>query len=216
MIVFTSSLRGIAAGLIAVCAAFSGETPLSQGAPSKGAASLSPGRRIEAPSDQERDGRRRVIWNDNGVWRYDGRTAQGVEREVSEAEGGDYPAATPSDERPADPAYTAPTDRNAHDDYNPGSRQQALGGLAEPYPYQDYFPYLVPYYNFPLQSEEGYYGNPAVYSRDAYSAGYAEGFNSGKYDLLQGNYYNPRQYERSGDPDYFEGFVAGYQDGYRR
>jgi len=46
--------------------------------------------------------------------------------------------------------------------------------------------------------------------------GYSDGFNAGRYDKIQGNYYNPRQYERSGDLDYFEGFVEGYEDGWRR
>lgn len=67
---------------------------------------------------------------------------------------------------------------------------------------------------------QGFYYGAAPYgyynSGNAYDTGYADGFNAGRFDRLQGNLYNPRQYELSGDPDYFSGFVAGYEDGYKR
>jgi len=66
--------------------------------------------------------------------------------------------------------------------------------------------YYYPYgYN---QAPYGYYGS------SSYDVGYSDGFNAGQFDRSQGYLYNPRQYERSGNPEYFEGFVAGYQDGY--
>jgi hypothetical protein len=75
-------------------------------------------------------------------------------------------------------------------------------------PYSGFYPYG--YYG------EGYYNGPPPYNGgSAYDAGYNDGFNAAQFDRSQGNLYNPRQYERSGNPDYFEGFVAGYEDGYR-
>lgn len=210
MMVFMNSLLGIAATLITACIAVSDEAPRTPVA-------THPNGSADRTSQtfQEHSGPGTGIWNDNGIWRYDGREGQ----DAAATEGSRCPERTPAEEQSDDfsPAHIVPPDeRRTQDQYGPEIPLQGYGGLPGPYPYQDYFPYALPYYSFPQQSGEGYYGNPAIYSRDAYAAGYAEGFNSGKYDLIQGNIYNPRQYERSGHPDYFEGFVAGYQDGYRR
>jgi hypothetical protein len=58
----------------------------------------------------------------------------------------------------------------------------------------------------------GYYQEPEY----PYDMGYSDGFSAGRYDHLNGFMYNPRQYERGGNSDYFEGFVAGYRDGWSR
>jgi hypothetical protein len=70
-------------------------------------------------------------------------------------------------------------------------------------------PYYENNYNYP---DNSYNQN----SGDLYDVGYSEGFQAGQYDHLNGFLYNPRQYERGGNPDYFEGFVAGYRDGWTR
>lgn len=87
----------------------------------------------------------------------------------------------------------------------PGGRQEAVPGI----PLSELYPYI--YLNYGQQSPR-----PSNYEGSLYKLGYAEGYDSGLIDRVQGNLYNPRQYERSGDPDYFEGFVAGYRDGFRR
>jgi hypothetical protein len=73
-------------------------------------------------------------------------------------------------------------------------------GYAYPYGYSDnhYYP------------DNGYYQG----QDDPYDIGYSDGYSAGQYDHLNGFIYNPRQYERSDNPDYFEGFVAGYRDGW--
>jgi hypothetical protein len=65
---------------------------------------------------------------------------------------------------------------------------------------------------------QGFYNDaPYGYSYSSpHDAGYSDGMNAGQFDRIQGNLYNPRQYERSTDPDYFQGFVDGYEDGFRR
>jgi len=74
----------------------------------------------------------------------------------------------------------------------------------------------APYYPYSY-SQGFYYGVPyGYYPGNSYALGYSDGFNAGRFDRLQGNIYNPRQYERSGDLDYFSGFVAGYEDGWSR
>jgi hypothetical protein len=63
-----------------------------------------------------------------------------------------------------------------------------------------------------------YWGTPYFYSPydgNPYNMGYSDGYNAGRYDRIQGYLYNPRQYERSGDLNYFQGFVDGYEAGYR-
>jgi hypothetical protein len=69
---------------------------------------------------------------------------------------------------------------------------------------------------YPYYTQEYYYGAPyGYYNTSAYELGYSDGFNAGRSDRLQGFLYDPRRYERSGDPEYFRGFVAGYEDGWR-
>lgn len=94
-----------------------------------------------------------------------------------------------------------PAEKNAL----PGARQEAIPGI----PLSELYPYI--YLNYGQQ-----YPRPSNYEGSLYKLGYAEGHDTGLMDRVQGNLYNPRQYERSGDPDYFEGFVAGYRDGFRR
>lgn len=77
---------------------------------------------------------------------------------------------------------------------------------------------IFDYYN-PYATGYGY--NVAPYGltgnfENSFEAGYADGYSSGRFDKSQGYLYNPRQYERSQDTSYFEGFVAGYQDGWRQ
>jgi hypothetical protein len=64
-------------------------------------------------------------------------------------------------------------------------------------------------YNSPDNANANYQN-----SAGPYDVGYRDGFDAGQYDHLNGSMYNPRQYERGGNPDYFEGFVAGYRDGW--
>lgn len=95
------------------------------------------------------------------------------------------------------------SDRDKHDrirDKNNGHDLSAFWGV----PYGGYFPY-------------GYTeGSNSLPKASPHDMGYSDGFGSGQYDKIHGNLYNPRQYERSSNSDYFEGFVAGYQDGFRR
>ncbi len=73
----------------------------------------------------------------------------------------------------------------------------------------------TPDYGYPYGYNQGFYSGPyGYYGSDSYDVGYSDGFNAGQFDRSQGYLYNPRQYERSGNPEYFEGFVAGYQDGF--
>jgi hypothetical protein len=71
--------------------------------------------------------------------------------------------------------------------------------------------------NYPYSYNQGfYYGAPyGYYKGSSYDMGYADGFDAGRFDRLQGNIYDPRHYERLNDPEYFRGFVAGYEDGWR-
>jgi hypothetical protein len=73
-----------------------------------------------------------------------------------------------------------------------------------PYPYAPPYGYSEPYNQSP------YYSGPT----DPYDMGYNDGFAAGQSDRINGYPYNPRQVERSGSPDYFEGFVAGYRAGW--
>jgi hypothetical protein len=79
-------------------------------------------------------------------------------------------------------------------------------------------------FNYAYPYGSGYYygnnvaGHPDIRSdrksANPYDLGYSDGFKAGGYDHLNGFIYNPRQYERSGNSDYFEGFVSGYRDGW--
>jgi hypothetical protein len=82
-------------------------------------------------------------------------------------------------------------------------------GFSGGNPYDGFNPAYGNYYNYPPN------GYPQAFD-SIYDVGYREGFDAGQSDHLNGFIYNPRQYERGGNSDYFEGFVAGYRDGWNR
>jgi hypothetical protein len=96
-------------------------------------------------------------------------------------------------------------DRDRDRDRGRRDRDRGHFGFYWGAPYYPYSYYPGFYYGFPY----GYY------SGSVYDMGYSDGFNAGRFDRIQGNMYNPWQYERSGDLDYLQGFVAGYENGYR-
>lgn len=102
-------------------------------------------------------------------------------------------------------------DQNHHEmDRHRGTDSLTFGAYSGT-PYSGYYPYG--YYDQGYGSQFGYDGADNISSHDL---GYADGINAGQTDKIQGNLYNPRQYDRSTDSDYFQGFVDGYEDGYRR
>jgi hypothetical protein len=93
-------------------------------------------------------------------------------------------------------------DRDRDRDWNFGLG--LFGGT--PYPYSPPYGYADPYQGSYYQDYQG--------PMDPYDAGYNDGFVAGQSDRINGYTYNPRQVERSGNSNYFEGFVAGYRAGW--
>jgi len=136
-----------------------------------------------------------------------------------------WPGKGVAQERP--PVHSAQSSQAAADNEKPSSRPSVDGrrlncghpgkpvsGRRYCGAYGGYLPYGYDY--APGYGPGAYAASEGASGASPGEMGYADGFDAGRSDRIRGNLYDPRQYERSGDPEYFEAFVAGYENGYRR